>query len=399
MDKNRIIDELEQLTRQAKKKHSFMPQIIWALVILAIAIGLSQYYLLTPQHAVSRQKRTVPPLIQVVTARPTSVEHSFQAMGTVIPDKEVELTPRVSGQLISVAPQFTRGGHFKEGETLATVDPQDYRLALVQLEGEEAKAQAELNLEMGRQLVAAKEFELLGQKVTKKQKELMLRIPQLNAAKASLQAIRARKKIAEEDLANTRIDVPFPSILVEKRADLGSRVSPAKTIARLVGSESFLIRIAIPQQQLRWISANGENASSIQICSDTGCRLGKVTHVASQLEKGSHLAVIYAKVKDPLCLKAENADKPKLLLESFVNVKIIGAVLQGVIAVSRNHLAENDSVLILSKNGKIISRKVDIIARNDNQIFISSGIEEGEHIVVAERSSRSKNTTTSNKKL
>ncbi len=382
MDSNKITDELENLTSAEPEQRSPLFHIVAAVIIIAIAGGLAWYYLKTPVKTKPRTHHAIAPLIEVQQVHRTSVAYSFQAMGIVEADTFVELKPQVTGPLLSVNAQFTPGGFLQQGEIVATIDPGEYQLVLDQMEGEEAQAEAKLNLEMGRQLVAEKEFELLGKEVSAKEKELMLRIPQMNAALATLQAAQAKKRLAADNLAQTRICAPFAAITLRKNVDCGSRVTPQTTIGSLVGTERFRIRIAIPRQQLQWIRIT-DTPSTIRIRQGKQQRSGIITHISSELEEGSRMAVIYAMVDDPLSLKPENSDKPQLLLGSLVETEIIGARLEDVVAIDRSQLATENSVFILDKDGHPSLRQVEIIARNRHQVFITDGITEGDTIVTA----------------
>ncbi len=392
MDNSKITDQLDNLKKQRLPKRPLLFTLISAIVIIGVAGGISWYYLAHPLQTPQIKKHPIHPLIEVQRAVPTSAPYNFYAMGEVEADKFIELKPKVTGPLLSVNPQFTPGGFLQQGEIAAAIDAEDYQLALDRIQGEEAQAEAQLSLEIGKGMVAQKEFELLGQEVSPQEKALMLRTPQKNAAKAVLQSVRAKKRLAEEDLAHTEIHTPFTAFVLNKSADIGSRVTPAAAIGTLVGAESFRIRLAIPQQQLHWIRTTESNPSTVRIIIGKKERYGTITHISSELEKGSRLALVYAKVDDPLSLKPENRDKPQLLLGSMVRVEIIGAQLDNIIVLERNQMVGENSVFILDENAHPTLRRVTIAARSKDRVFISEGIENGEFIVVAGLASLKENT-------
>ncbi len=383
MDDNTIIDELENLTNSRPQQHRPLRfHLVVAAVIIAIAGGLSWYYLATPITTKVRKHHSIEPLIEVKQARSSSLPYSFKAMGVVEADTLIELKPQVTGSLLSLNPQFTPGGFLQKNEIIATIDPVDYQLTLEQIKAQVAQAQAELDLELGRQFVAQKELELLGEQVTTKERELMLRIPQMNAARAALQSAQAKEEIATNELAHTTIRAPFAAVTLQKNADRSSRVAPATTIGTLAGTEKFRLRITIPKRQLQWIQT-GDTPSSIRIGEGVEQRSGTITHIAPELEENSRMAVIYAVVDDPLCRKPENKGKAPLLLNSMVEVEIVGAQLEDVFVLKRHHLAAESAVFILDKDLRPTLRRVEIIARNRQHLFIAGGIKEGEHLVVS----------------
>jgi multidrug resistance efflux pump len=83
----------------------------------------------------------------------------------VEPAREIQLSPQVRGQIISMAEQFIPGGFVKEGEVLLEIDPADYRNNLAMRQSELHQAQAELEQELGQQRAAQQEFALLGEEI------------------------------------------------------------------------------------------------------------------------------------------------------------------------------------------------------------------------------------------
>ncbi len=382
MDNSNITEQLDNLAQSRARRYPLPLQLGIAAAIIIIAAALGWYYLAHPLKTTRSRRIPLQPLIEVQRVHPCSVPYSFHAMGTVEADRFVEIKPRVGGSLLSVNAQFTPGGLLQQDEIIATIDPTDYRLAVERLQGEEARAAAELSLERGKRLVAEKEFELLGKEVSDSEKALMLRTPQLNAARAALVSARAQKRLAAEDLAHTQIRAPFTAVVIARTAAPGSRVTPATTIGSLVGTDRFRIRLAVPERQLQWIET-GANPSTIRIRVGSSERFGTITHIASSLEEGSRMALVYATVDDPLCLLPDNKGKPQLLLGSLIEAEIIGARLDNVIPIDRDQLVGENSVLVLDNNDRPVLRPVEIATRNRDKVFISAGIKDGEAVVVS----------------
>ena len=86
------------------------------------------------------------------TARPSPLWEPFQAA------RDIVLSSRVNGQVLSVEESFTLGGRVQAGELLLRLDPSDYKQALVMRESEMLQVKAELAIEEGQQRVARREF-------------------------------------------------------------------------------------------------------------------------------------------------------------------------------------------------------------------------------------------------
>ena len=119
-------------------------------------------------------------------------------MGQIIPAREIELKPRVNGEVADINNEFMPGGYFLAGQTMLAIDRTDYELVARQLDSNVTKAKSDLALEMGYQRIAEREFKLLGESVSDQEKNLILRIPQLEKLKADLdyaQSMRAQARL------------------------------------------------------------------------------------------------------------------------------------------------------------------------------------------------------------
>ena len=121
-------------------------------------------------------------VVQVETVQPSAYQIVVTAMGTVIPDREIVLKPRVSGEIVEIHPEFTEGGILKKGMKVLQIDPKDYELNLAQKQSAVTDAEYALKLELGHQEVAKREWELLNgtNPAQDMEKELALRKPHLD---------------------------------------------------------------------------------------------------------------------------------------------------------------------------------------------------------------------------
>ncbi len=78
-------------------------------------------------------------------------------------------------------------------------------------------------------------------------------------------------------------------------------------------------------------------------------RTGEVIRLAADVEEKGRMAAVYVAIKDPLCLLAENRNKPKILLGSFVQADIEGTELNSVVSINRDYLRENDSIWLMTR--------------------------------------------------
>ena len=184
--------------------------LVICLLILVFAMGIIAVIFQTEPTAQrsSASKRTAM-LVDVTRLERGTYRPEIKAMGTVRAEREIELNPRVGGEIITISESFTPGGFVEENEILLQIDPSDYEVSLFQRQSELKQATADLEMELGRQDLAEKDYRALEGTISSEYKTLVLRQPQLNTARARVEAAEAAVRRAELDLERSRIRAPF----------------------------------------------------------------------------------------------------------------------------------------------------------------------------------------------
>lgn len=393
------------------EKSRFFKIILPFLIILTGSVIAWYLYETAPK---ARKKSPVKPVehVHVMPAHRTTEEIILHAMGNVIPSREILLKPRVSGKIININQKFMIGGCFNIGDFILQIDPEDYELAVKRKESNVAMAANDLTLELGRQDVAKREWELLSQNKFNQGKlnqnnfnqnsigdefdrELALRQPQLEKARATLLAAMAELQQSMLDLERTSVKAPFNGIVLEKFVDTGSQVSTQDSLAVVAGTNAFWINVNIPVDRLKWLlipKSDGDIGSHAKIIYGNNPgrhfeRKGMVIKLLGDLETEGRMARILVSVDDPLNLqldpeKAEAAVSP-LLLGDYVRVEICGLSIKGIFSIPRTAL-HNNRVWIVKKDGRLDIRDIEIIWKNARTVFIGDGLNENERIVISD---------------
>jgi len=335
--------------------------------------------------AAEESSRLVEVLSVSVADRPVEV----RAMGTVSAAREVVLRPRVAGTIVEQSPAFEPGGTFQAGDFVLRIDPLDYEQALVQRESDLAQAEADLQIELGDQAVAREELELLEVDIPAINRDLILRIPQVNRAEAEVRSAEAAVASAKLDLERTRILAPFDGQLVERSVNVGTTVAPGDALATLIGTGRAWIELSVPVSSLRWIetpaSAGGTGSPAVirdaRAWGPTGTRAGHVTRRIGRLEEGSRLAQVIVTVEDPFALETEHDGRPDLLLGAFVEVEIEGRVLPDSVVLDRNLVREGQTVWVMNGDDRLETRAVTIVHRGPDRVWITGGLADGDRVV------------------
>lgn len=335
-----------------------------------------------------RAEKVPPPkrteLVKIQPLQQTDETVVLRLTGTVTPAKHVMLRSRVSGEVIGMAPGFIDGGLLTEGEAMLTIDPIDYELALAQSESALEKARFDYKIELGRQDVAKREWELLKPEgeVSELETELALRTPHLTASKAALQAAEANLAKARLDLERTRINAPFNAVVLSRNTNLGSQAAPQDILAELADIDAYWVTASVPVDRIRWITIPGSTARIYS--GNDSIREGTVIKLLGDLEEKGRMARVLIEVKDPLALQPENTGKNPLLLGEYVRADISGSVLPQVYSIPRNALRENSQIWLVTSTNTLVVRPVDVLWRDADRVIVADGLSAGEELIVSD---------------
>ena len=368
---------------------------IWIIVLLCLAfIGIGCIgYLVLVKSAPNASKRApvkMVPLVKVQAIFPETQQVSVQAMGTVVPAKELRLKSRVSGEIVEIHPEFTEGGIIQKGELVLRIDDQDYQLIAAQRLSAVADAQYQLKLELGRQDVAQREWELLNgdNPDPEADAELALRKPHLEKARSDLKAANAELTAAHLQLSRTKITAPFNSIIRTIGVEKGSQVAMQESLASLVGTDEYWVQVSIPVDRLKWIkipkNRRNQGAEAKITYHGEAVRTGRVIKLLSDLEEEGRMARLIASIKDPLGLASPSGKKPALLIGEYVRVEIQGSRIENAFRIPRSALRDNTHIWLADAQGKLEIREIRTLWRDSQTVLIKDGIKPGARLIVSD---------------
>ena len=216
--------------------------IISLTILLISAVITAVVFMTEPEAERETATKKTAMLVDVLEVRRESFTPTVVATGIVQATRDVILSPQVTGQVVRISDKFEPGSIVAKGEVLLQIDPSDYRNTLQLRRSDLELAKSNLSIEMGRQSVAQKDFELVGQEMTAENKALVLREPQLESAKASVAAAEAAVDQAELNLRRTTIRAPFDAHVISRNTNVGAQLAPGSEAGRVVGVEAVLAR-------------------------------------------------------------------------------------------------------------------------------------------------------------
>jgi RND family efflux transporter MFP subunit len=324
------------------------------------------------------------PLVEVMETQVSDIPVVISGNGEVVPRVTVDIVPQVPGQVVRVHRSLVAGGFFRAGEVLVVIEPRDYELAVERAQAAVARAKVSLEREQAEAEVARQEWNDLhpGEEPT----GLVIREPQIRQAEAELAAAVADLDVAKLNLERTRISLPFDGVVVSESVDVGQFVGNGSRLATVYGTDVVEVRVPLDNRELAWFdvpSGNGKSGPTAEVSAKLGGREvvwdGRVTRMEAQVDQISRMVHVVVEVKDPY---VTTEDHPPLLPGTFVDVRIFGRTLDGVVALPRYAIHDGNRVWVVD-DGVLRIREVEVMRSDRQQSFVSSGIEGSDLVVVS----------------
>jgi len=376
-------DRTEKTTKRWKK-----PLFVSIAIVLIGGIVTFVIFMTEPTAERSGATKETAMLVNVTEVKRDTFNPTVVSMGTVEPSQEIVLSPRVSGEIISRSEAFTPGSFVNKGQKLLQIDPSDYKNTLQSRESDLRQAIADLKIEMGRQNIAEKDYQLLNETLSEEQEALILRKPQLNAARSAVEDARAAVNQAELDLQRTAIKAPFDAHILSRNVNVGSQVSPGENMGRLVGRDTYWVEATVPLAKLRRLKFPKDEmikGAEVRIQNRTAWeeeeyREGHLYKLVGTLEERTRMARVLVTVSDPLAYLPENSEKPEMMIGSFVEAQIKAEPIPDVVRLNRDYLRSNETVWVMKEN-KLRIRDVKIVFQDSKYAYIKEGLNEDDKVV------------------
>jgi RND family efflux transporter MFP subunit len=361
------------------------------LILLLALVAAFALYKTSPKTGKTVSKRPVP-FVRTVPLEPARKEVFVEAFGTVVPAQRITLQSEVAGRIIDQNPELTPGGLIRQGDMVVQIDPADYELLVREYRAEMEEALFELELEQGKQVIAKREWELLEKEIEiSSGKSLALREPHLRLVEAKLEKAKSRLAVAELALERTSIAAPFNVLVLEEFVDTGQLVGTQTTLATLVGTDRFWVQVSVPVASLGRISFPGgaeRHGSEVQVIFEPVSgppvvRRGHVVRIMGDLDPEGRMARILVAIDDPLNLEAGSMGAERILLGSYVKVRIAAGRFDTVYSVPREALREGDVVWVKDSGGTLRIRPVRVVWRLKDDVLVDADLEPGDELIMS----------------
>ena len=331
-----------------------------------------------------------PPGVRVHEVTLVDAPLTVNSQGTVRPRTESQLVSEIDGRVIRVAPSFVEGGFFEAGDVLLRIDPFDYEQTVVTARSQLAQARLRLAQEEAEAEVAQREWDTLGRGDPR---ELALRKPQLEDARAAVAAAEAGVERAVRDLQRAEILVPYAGRVRTKNVDIGQYVRRGDTVATVYSVDIAEIRLPLPDDELAYLdlplSYRGfepNNQPDVTLratfAGETHAWTGRIVRTESEIDSVSRMVHAVAEVADPYAPDPD-PNRPPLAVGMFVEAEIAGHIAREVALLPRDALRGRDQVLVVTPDERLEFRAVDVLRTTAESVIVEAGLEAGELVVIS----------------
>lgn len=350
----------------------------WAFPFVALALGVAGFVAINAIAKESDKKEVIDtrPTVQVEAVSANNHQVIINSYGEVQPLENTQLSAQVSGEVVSWHPSFVAGGVVGRGETLFTIEKDNYEAAVLQAEAELARAQAVLIEEQAQAKVAEDEAKRFPNKA---RTDLFLRKPQVLSAQASVKSAQAALKRAQRDLDNCEITAPYDALVVSRNVGVGQFVSMGAQVAELNNIETAEVIIPIAGFDSVFLPerVKGVTATVIKTGLNGFTRQAVIDRDLGIVDNATRMGSLVVRIEDPYGLTNQ---QPAIKFGTYVQVNFAGTMLNNIYRLPQE-LVNNQTVWIVNDEQQLEPRKVKVIREEGEYFYISDGLQINDKLV------------------
>ena len=364
-----------------------LTRIIAPLAILALG-GVAWYVLGKP---IEKPKPIALPeqriKTEVLELRPRDYPIRVESQGTLRAQYVTTITPQVPGVIVAIHPCFEDGAFFEKDQVLAEIEPADFEASLAGAEARLARAQAALQQEKARAKQARLNWEDIG--YDEEPSELVLRVPQLKEAEATVKAAAAELDQARRNLERTKIRAPFAGRVKARQVGLGQAVGSNSALGEVFASDLAEIRLPISPSEWHLVklpTTETDPPVPVTLTDATGVNAAftwqaEIIRTEGTLDETTRELFAIARLKDPFARK-NNA--PPLRIGQPLRASIEGVVLTQVYVFPRKALRGVNRVYMAEQSPPVLARRqVNPLWTTANEIVVKEGFTPGEKMTIS----------------
>lgn len=351
------------------KKHLLLAVVL--LLFFTVLIGF--VFSTKPQSAKAQFVPQVNNKVELETVALGSHSMNIHGEALLMPKQSVKLFAQLNGIVLTDSKLLQTGKSFKQGDILLAIDSTHAELelqqALTQLK------QAELKL-----------MELEAQQKSQNSSQTNLSAlaqgkPQHELAQQQIAAAKAALTLAERKLAASKIIAPFDGRVLQANVQAGDMLSIGMPLGIIYSHQKYQARIPISQRWINFIDFAEQTGKGSKVTASDPIS-GEILQGIVQRHEGkiAENQMIYLIADfDSLTI----AQPSRLFAHSRINVYIHSKSFDNIAVIPSHALRGNDQVWLLDKQQKLAFKKVHVLYRDKDKVYINQGLENGDQLITS----------------
>ncbi len=338
------------------------------VTVLAFVLLQSEGYFASGKNNDDNSGNSVVQTVVVKEVSKTKIENIISLTGTLEPQKEASISPKVGGKVNRVAVE--NGNRVSAGKALVFLEDTDFKNALNLNHATLQKAEAALTKAQSDH----ERFSYLHKQGAVSDKDFEDVKTALAMAEADVSSATAAVSSAEEALRSATISAPMGGVVANRNVNVGQVLSPGVPLMTVADISSVYAVVNIKQEIISQIKPGLKASVALDSYPDKTFT-GVVDIINPIASKSSR--VFETKIK------VDNKDgllKPGM----FAKVEIKTGGAEEVTVVSRDALTDREGLyfVFMARDGKAVRQQVKIGRIINQLVEIKTGLVPGQKVIV-----------------
>lgn len=301
-----------------------------------------------------------PAVISLAMAYPTyeTIALTSEIIGTVSPQNQSEVLPKMSGEVLSV--HFQAGDRVAEGQVLVTLDSDSLTSARINIDTAQ--------LQLGDYQKTLERTQALYDSGATSQQELEQAQKAVTSAQLQLESAQDSYNTLQK---NVNITAPISGIIESRSVEVHDNVSPQGAICVIAQKDTMQVVFQVSER----IKNTLRPGDAIALSKNGSDYTGKVTEIASKTSSNSGLFEIKADIQDGASLSSGSKVAISLITDRAENALTIP-----VDAI----YYDNGSPYVFINNGGIAEiRYIETGINNSQLIQVTGGLDESTQVITS----------------
>jgi RND family efflux transporter MFP subunit len=360
-----------------------------------------------PAATALSENADAPRQVRVAAVTKARVARTISATGTLAADEQILLGTKAVGRLNEI--NVDLGSRVRKGQTVARIDPNDYKLRVRQAETALQQSRVRLGLSpdgtndqidpeqtgVVRQAAAVlKEAQLTHDRMVELSRRDLISRAELDAAVSQLAVAEARYQdaleevrnrqgmlaqrrseleIARQQLADTVIISPTDGAVKQRQASMGEYLAAGAPVVTLVRMDPLRLRLAVPEREALALRVGQRVGLTVE--GDPNRYQGRIVRLSPAITEDNRTLLVEAEVPNE-----------RLLLRPgvFAKADIVVDADQEVVTVPAEAIVTFAGIekVLTVVDGKAVEKRVRSGRRTGEAVEVTEGVSVGERVIV-----------------